>query len=300
MENMTSISFDPIAHVYDTLRGYPESVGQQIAEAMDKAMQGTKQTRLFEIGVGTGRFALPLVSLGRQYTGIDISQKMLNQLEEKLRAANWQKESLPWGSLSDEDESRKLNVQRFVSPSKQATMRLVIADMTAIPFHDASFDAVIASHVFHLVSEWQQALKEVRRIVRPGGVLMRCWNEKWENRWGADVPSIRGQWSRIVQELGGSTRHPGTSEQEVTAWLQAQGMETEQQEVLVFQRTFTPHTLFDGIARRQWTSASVVPEPIFTTALERLRQWVNDHYDAATFEEPFTEEAHVIIGKTQM
>lgn len=87
---MTSISFDPIAHVYDALRGYPESVSQQIAEAMDKAMPGTKQTRLFEIGVGTGRFALPLVSLGRQYTGIDISEKMLKQLEEKLCVANWQ------------------------------------------------------------------------------------------------------------------------------------------------------------------------------------------------------------------
>lgn len=297
---MTSISFDPIAHVYDALRGYPETVTRQIVEAMDKAAHGTAQTRLLEIGVGTGRFALPFASLGRQYTGIDISEKMLNQLEGKLRAANWQEESLAWGSLPDEDEMRKLDVQRFVSQNEQAAMRLVVADMTAIPFHDASFDAVIASHVFHLVSEWQQALREVRRIVRPGGVLVRRWQDRWESRWKAEAPSIKGQWSRIVQELGGSTRYPGASEQEVTAWLQAQGMETEQQEVLVWQRSFTSRAIFEGIARRQWTNASVVPEPIFTTALERLRQWLDDHYDAAALEEPFTEEEHVIIGRTQM
>ena len=297
---MTSISFDPIAHVYDTLRGYPETVTQQIVTAMDTAVEGTPQTRLLEIGVGTGRFAFPFASLGRHYTGIDISQKMLDRFEEKLRAAHWQEESLAWGSLPDEDKTRTLNVQRFVSPNKLATMRLVIADMTALPFHDASFDAVIASHVFHLVSEWQQALKEVRRILRPGGVLVRCWNEQWNNRWKPDAPTIRGQWSRIVQELGGSTRHPGTSEQEVTAWLQAQGMETEQQEVLVWQQTLTPRVLFESIARRQWTSASVVPEPIFSTALERLRQWLDNHYGATALDEPFIEEQHVIIGKTHM
>ncbi len=38
-------------------------------------------------------------------------------------------------------------------------------------------------HVFHLVSDWQEALQEVMRVLRPGGVLVRCWQDNWEELW---------------------------------------------------------------------------------------------------------------------
>lgn len=42
-------------------------------------------------------------------------------------------------------------------------------DLTDLPFEDASFDVVFASHVLEHIKEDQKAVSEVRRVLRPGG-----------------------------------------------------------------------------------------------------------------------------------
>src|SRR5581483_4070188 len=259
--SMSSLSFDPVAHLYDATRGFPEPVIQQIVATIEQATNANTQTRFLEVGVGTGRFAFPLAEAEHQYTGIDISEKMLSRLEEKLHAGGWQEKLLPWGGLPDEDATRNLAAQHFVQPRKQGTMRIAIADMTAIPFHDASFDAVIAIHVFHLVPDWQKALQEVVRVLRPNGILVRYWNEKWHENWQPDSShNIKARWCNIVQELGGSTEHPGTSDEMVTEWLQQQGFQTEQVKILSWQQPTTARAIFEEIAQRAWTSTQLVPD----------------------------------------
>ncbi len=294
---MSSVSFDPVAHLYDATRGFPELVTRQIVGAIEKATNANTQTRFLEVGVGTGRFAFPLAEAQHQYTGIDISEKMLSQLEEKLHTGGWQEKSLSWGSLPDEDAAQNLDVHHFIQEDRQGTMRLAIADMTAIPFHDAAFDAVIAIHVFHLVRDWQKALQEVVRVLRPGGVLVRCWEEKWQESWNPGTQDIRNQWCTFVHELGGNTEHPGTSDQAVTAWLQQQGFKTEQMDLLTWQRQTTARAIFEGIAQRAWTSTQLVPDTIFAASLERLQQWIDEHYGDA-IDEVFTQEQRVIISRT--
>ncbi|HZR43321.1 MAG TPA: class I SAM-dependent methyltransferase [Ktedonobacteraceae bacterium] len=296
---MTSISFDPVAQRYDATRGYPQEVARQIAEAIDGAADGNAQTRFLEVGVGTGRVALPLAALGRNYAGIDISENMLSQLENKLRTTGWQEESLSWGSLPDEVMERKLDVQRFLHQEKQATMRLVKADMTDIPFYDHSFDVVIAVHVFHLVSDWQKALQEVVRILRPGGLLLRCGNGNWHKQWETGRGDIRKQWSKIVQELGGEVSRPGASERTVTAWLQEQGFQTEQWEVLRWQKTITPRAIFEGVAQRLWSNTWSVPDAIFALSVERLQQWMDEQYGTA-IDEVSTEEECLVLSRTRV
>ncbi|WP_165861145.1 MerR family transcriptional regulator [Paenibacillus paeoniae] len=45
------------------------------------------------------------------------------------------------------------------------------ADARSIPYPDASFDAVLANHMLYHVSERHQSLKEIRRVLKPGGIL---------------------------------------------------------------------------------------------------------------------------------
>jgi ubiquinone/menaquinone biosynthesis C-methylase UbiE len=46
------------------------------------------------------------------------------------------------------------------------------ADATSLPFPEASFDAALSFIMLHHVVDWERALVELVRVLRPGGVLI--------------------------------------------------------------------------------------------------------------------------------
>jgi len=46
------------------------------------------------------------------------------------------------------------------------------ADVTALPFAEHSFDAVVSYLMLHHVIEWEAAIREVARVLRPGGTFV--------------------------------------------------------------------------------------------------------------------------------
>jgi ubiquinone/menaquinone biosynthesis C-methylase UbiE len=272
---MSSVSFDPIAHLYDATRGYPDAAARQIARAIEQAAHATAQTSFLEVGIGTGRIAFPLASLGHIYTGVDISHKMLAELEKKLRQDAWLEDERPWGALPDENTQIASLVQRFVQEAKQSSLRLVRSDMTQLPFCDAAFDAVVAVHVFHLVSDWQLAVREVLRVLRPGGMLLHCWDKNTKG----DLQLIGNQWSIFLQESGGNTKRPGaTSTQEVYNWLRAQGFQSEVLAPMFWKMSVTPRQAIENFTRRYMSGTWSIPDDIFSAASERLWKWANTYY----------------------
>jgi ubiquinone/menaquinone biosynthesis C-methylase UbiE len=47
-----------------------------------------------------------------------------------------------------------------------------VASSEALPFPDRAFDVVISNGVFNLTLDKEQALREARRVLKPGGRLM--------------------------------------------------------------------------------------------------------------------------------
>jgi len=299
---MSSVVFDRVAHRYDATRGHSDEVAQRMLQQIDQASGGNAQARFLEIGVGTGRFALPLTAQGRQYTGIDVSEKMVEQLVRKLDEVSWQKEELAWGSLPDEESAHHphvSDVQRFLHRETQGRLRIVMADATDLPFTDQTFDALVAVHVFHLIVDWQKALEELLRVVRPGGVLVRCWTENRLEQWKPGLRDVRNRWCQIVQELGGNTDVPGTGDDEVTAWLQQHGLETVQTDVVTWEYQITPRKIFEGVEQRIWTSTLVVPDDMFATSIQHLRTWMDEHYGDA-IDQPYTQQGRMLINVTRI
>ncbi|PQJ96441.1 class I SAM-dependent methyltransferase [Chromatium okenii] len=58
-------------------------------------------------------------------------------------------------------------------------------DMLNIPFDEASFTLLIANHVMEIVSDDAQALREIHRVLKPGGfaILQTPFSARLDNTW---------------------------------------------------------------------------------------------------------------------
>jgi ubiquinone/menaquinone biosynthesis C-methylase UbiE len=102
--------------------------------------------RILDVGTGTGTLARAALAKwpGAKVTGVDASKAMLGVAHALTR-------------------------ERLGAAARRLT--LVKAAAASLPFPDASFVAVISSFVFQLVPNRAAALREARRVLRPGGVL---------------------------------------------------------------------------------------------------------------------------------
>jgi SAM-dependent methyltransferase len=133
-----SVNFDRAAGYYDATRALPETTMAQFTALL--AAELAERQPCLEIGVGTGRFALPLRGAGIAIAGTDISGAMLRRL-----AAN---------------------------AGGDRAFPLAQADATRLPFAAGTFGSVLAVHVLHLIPDWRVAVDEAVRVLRPGGVLV--------------------------------------------------------------------------------------------------------------------------------
>lgn len=60
----------------------------------------------------------------------------------------------------------------YVSTDIEPGRATVEADLTALPFADAHFDTVVCSHVLEHVPDDRAAVREIYRVLRPGGVAL--------------------------------------------------------------------------------------------------------------------------------
>ena len=124
-------------------RFYDEAVIQNLVyrpvhDAVVETLAPRRPTNALDLGCGTGQLTVRLKrDLGiEKVTGADFSAGMLAQAAERRRDIHW-----------------------------------VRASASALPFADETFDAVTSTEAFHWFPDQPLALRECRRVLKPGGTL---------------------------------------------------------------------------------------------------------------------------------
>ncbi len=124
------------SHVYDLMAEVP--FVKDLRRRHVEALHGS--SLVLDGGCGVGLIAAELARcMQRRVVGIDLNRAMLD------RAAN--------------------RLKHF------SNVRLFNSDVHSLPFKDTSFDAYISNNVLYCVKDPTQALSEITRVIRPGGIL---------------------------------------------------------------------------------------------------------------------------------
>jgi len=130
--------YDRLAPWFDSLEGFLE--GLLFRRYRKKLWAQAAGSDILEVGVGTGK-NFTFYPGDARITAIDFSPKMLEQAQRKR-------------------------------DRKQVGVELALMDAQSLCYADNSFDTVIASFVFCSVPQPRKGLKELHRVLKPGGQLL--------------------------------------------------------------------------------------------------------------------------------
>jgi len=154
--------------------------------------------KILDVGCGPGTITIDIaqrVLPGGHVTGVDYKEKPLGP-------------------------ARALAAQQDIK-----NVRFAVADVLDLrDFADASFDVVYAHQVVQHVQEPVRAIREMRRVVKPGGIV--ALRESAAMMWYPDVKGMR-EWYDLYQRLGkglGGNPDGGSS---LHAWTQEAGFNRE-------------------------------------------------------------------------
>jgi ubiquinone/menaquinone biosynthesis C-methylase UbiE len=105
-----------------------------------EALQLGAEDRVLDVGCGTGAASRSAASVAALVVGIDLSTEMIRQARELA--------------------------------SGLANVHFEIADSEHLPFDDGAFTAVVCSNSFHHYPDPGRAVREMTRVLAPGGRLV--------------------------------------------------------------------------------------------------------------------------------
>jgi len=107
-----------------------------------------------------------------------------------------------------EDGGRLLLERNLQLAGLAERVRIENGDLTALPFADQSFDAVVSAHAIdHLGPQKKQGLREALRVLKPGGrLLLIVWVPGWTMFSVANVLAFsltpKRAWRRMAANVG--------------------------------------------------------------------------------------------------
>lgn len=152
--------YDWSARVYDRIKGYNPGYEQWfLGLPLSQALADHPDPLILDVATGTARLARTLFQQSGfrgRLIGLDLSRKMLQQAVQATEA---------WANR----------------------ITFICQDAGQLPFPDATFDAVVCLEALEFMPDPDQVLREMVRVLRPGGVFLIT------NRIGKDARWLPGR-----------------------------------------------------------------------------------------------------------
>jgi SAM-dependent methyltransferase len=185
----------------------------------DEDLRDLPYDRALELGCGTGFFLLNLIQAGvaRRGSVTDLSPGMV-----KVATRNGE-------ALGLQIDGR-------------------VADAEGIPYDDDTFDLVVGHAVLHHIPDVEQSLREVVRVLRPGGRLV----------FAGEPTTVGNGYARALSTLTwrvvtNATRLPG-----LTGWRRPQAELDESSRAAALEAIVDLHTFDPGVLERMVRNAGAV------------------------------------------
>jgi ubiquinone/menaquinone biosynthesis C-methylase UbiE len=175
--------------------------GFKSTDALCSMLEIGEDSHVLDVACGVGTSALYLSDKYKcQITGFDISNELIQIAKNKLKERN-----------------------------RDHKIKFEVANALSLPYPDNSYDVIISQAFFILIDEKEKALKEIVRVLKPGGYFgslelgwfktptHNVYTELIENTCNNFIPRVVGfdEWEkffRLAKLMHLSTkRHPMTS-----------------------------------------------------------------------------------------
>ena len=135
----TFMFWSTISGVYDLIENvYNGKVNAAVTDYVASLMN--KDDKVLECACGTGMFSVKIAPRAKELTATDFADGMLKRTQRKCR--------------------------------KLSNVHVEKGDITALKYGDAQFDKAVAANVIHLLDDPAKAIAELKRVVKPGGLVI--------------------------------------------------------------------------------------------------------------------------------
>lgn len=253
----TDFSFDKrVAHLYNQQRAHPPEVSKAIGEGV-AALVGAGG-RVLEIGVGTGRIARPVAGAGCRVVGFDLSPEMLGEM------------------LSE------------------TAIDVLQADMHAMPFRAGAFDAVMATHVFHLSKDLLTLLGETARMLTPSGLFLR--GKDWIDP--ASVVGMLRNHLRVLAVKHAPNLMPPSAGLSIDETLAERGGTELSEHILAEWTTeISANQRLEIVQNKLDAESWIIPQELFPTIFAELQEFARQNWD--DLDKPQTVTRRFTVRVTQ-
>ena len=135
-KNNNKAFWQRVSRLYDPVMGSWDKVYKAIKKGIVPVLR--KEQNVLELCCGTGRIAFELSEYVNFWEATDFSEKMIAEAKK----------------------------QSYISK-----LHFSVQDATSLPYADKSFDIVIIANALHIMPEPEKAMAEIRRVLKPGGLL---------------------------------------------------------------------------------------------------------------------------------